>query len=56
MSVKLKKFASRVMAGHKKGCELTDVQKACMATAVACGLFQYNVANAFGVGRTIVQA
>jgi hypothetical protein len=56
MSVKLKEFASRVMAGHKKGCELTDVQRACMATAVACGLSQYDVANAFGVGRTTVRA
>jgi hypothetical protein len=56
MSMKLKEFASRVMAGHKKGCELTDVQRACMATAVACGLSQYDVANAFGVGRTTVRA
>jgi transposase len=56
MTVKLKEFDNRVMAGHKKGCELTDVQRACMATAVACGLSQYNVANAFGVGRTTVRA
>jgi hypothetical protein len=55
MSVKLKEFASWMMAGHKKGCELTDVQKACMATAVACDLSQYNVTNAFSVGRTSME-